>query len=77
MPENGGMKSTEQRITELEAAIEAIESGAQSYAIGGRTVTRGSLPAMYAECRALRREYYASTDNGGSMATLGEVVSPT
>lgn len=77
MPENVGMKSIEQRITEIETAIEKIEGGAQSYSIGGRTVTRGNLPSMYAECRALRREYYASIDNGGSMASLGEVVSPT
>lgn len=57
-------------LTEVETAITAILSGAQSYSLRGRSVTRANL----AELREFRRELQeeiASDTAGGSMTTLG------
>lgn len=36
-----------QQLDDVQAAILAIESGAQSYSISGRSMTRGNLDALY------------------------------
>ncbi|MBI9110103.1 MULTISPECIES: hypothetical protein [Desulfovibrionaceae] len=39
----------QKRLDSLNKAIEAIEGGAQSYTLNGRTLTRGSLQSLYSE----------------------------
>ena len=41
------------RLAEVNAAIARVESGAQSYAIEGRSLARGRLEELYAERRRL------------------------
>lgn len=36
-----------QQLDDVQTAILAIESGAQSYTIAGRSLTRGNLDALY------------------------------
>ncbi len=49
------MAWTQTQLTELEAAIVALATGAQSYTVNGRSVTRAALP----ELRSLRQEMRA------------------
>ena len=53
----------EQQLASVNAAISAIESGAQEYRIGSRTVRRGELATLYAERRRL--ESIINAQNGG------------
>jgi hypothetical protein len=48
------MNSYSEQLKRIEEAIEAIESGAQSYSIGSRRVERASLGTLYEERRKLR-----------------------
>ena len=54
-----------ERLAQVEAAIQAIETGAQEYWIGTRKVKRGDLAAMYAErerlIAAANRDTYGTT----------------
>ena len=42
-----------QKIEDNDAAIEAIETGAQSYSIAGRTYTRADLATLYKQADRL------------------------
>jgi len=42
-------KSLGERLDQIEAAIDAIESGAQSYELHGRKLERGDLGSLYAQ----------------------------
>ena len=53
------------QLESLNRAITKIEQGAQSYTIGNRSLTRGSLPALYAERRTLRNEIAMLESQGG------------
>lgn len=44
------------RLASVNAAITAIEGGAQSYSIGGRTLARGNLATLYAERKSLETQ---------------------
>lgn len=41
--------TTQEQLNSVNAAITAIEAGAQEYRIGSRLVRRGDLRALYAE----------------------------
>lgn len=47
------IKTYTEQLESVQAAIEAIEGGAQSYAIGGRSMTRADLGTLYAREEAL------------------------
>ena len=49
----------------LTKAIQAIYDGAQSYAVGGRSVTKANLGELLAERRRLYGELAELTTNGG------------
>ena len=53
------------QLSGLNNAISKIEQGAQSYTIGNRSLTRGSLSALYAERRKLQQEITALENGGG------------
>jgi hypothetical protein len=53
-----------EELRNIEAAIRAIEEGAQSYSIGTRRVERADLGTLYAERRKLRAAAQAE-ENGG------------
>ena len=48
----------------VKAAIEAIEGGAQSYQILGRTFTRGDLRLLYQRDQQLANQEYRRTASG-------------
>lgn len=54
-----------EQLAQLESAIRAIESGAQSYSIGSRRVERAQLATLYAERRKLRAAAEAEAAGGG------------
>ena len=54
----------EQQLASVNAAIAAIEGGAQEYRIGSQTVRRGELATLYAERRRL--ESIINAQNGGT-----------
>ena len=59
------IESTETQLERVQAAIAAIESGAQSYSIGGRTLTKADLKTLYEREKDLKLllvdETYGST----------------
>lgn len=57
-------RSLAQQLDDLDAAIEAIEKGAQSFSRGDRMYTRGQLSAYYAERIRLEAKV-TSSDKGG------------
>lgn len=52
-------------LAQLNKAIEKIEAGAQSYTIGNRSLTRGSITSLYKERRTLRQEIASLGTEGG------------
>lgn len=52
------------RLDSVNEAIANIEGGAQSYTLNGRTLTRGSLNALYAQRDKLEMRI-AIANNGG------------
>ncbi len=60
------MMSASERYTQLEAAISAIENGAQEYRIGSRSVRKADLSVLYAERKNLERQI--AEENGYNTA---------
>jgi hypothetical protein len=60
-------------LAQIEAAIEALlTSGAQSYSIGSRSVTKLDLAKLFEERRMLQTEVERSQGSGGfTLAKLG------
>ena len=54
----------QEQLTQLNAAISAIENGAQEYSIGSRRLRRPDLMVLYQERRQLQRQLFE--DGGGS-----------
>ncbi len=54
----------QKRLDSLNKAIEAIEDGAQSYILNGRTLTRASLQTLYSQRDKLELRI-AFAANGG------------
>lgn len=57
-----------ERLSNLDAAIEKIESGAQEYRIGNRTLRRADLSVLYKERRQLQYELSVAKQKGGGMS---------
>lgn len=56
----------EARLTATRAAIDAIMTGAQSYTIAGRSVTRADLPSLQEHEEYLERKLAGASDATGS-----------
>ena len=56
------IKTTEEQLEEVQAAITALMTGSQSYTIDGRTVTRASLEAL--EKREIRLKAMYAEEQG-------------
>ncbi len=59
------MQTIQERLESVEAAIYAIEHGAQSYNLGTYSVTKANLNTLYTERRNLKAELEAEKSNGG------------
>ena len=58
-----------EQLDDVDAAIEAIETGAQSItAEDGRSVTRGNLPALYKRRDAIQRRINFESNKGRTWA---------
>lgn len=65
------MATNQSLIAAIDAAIEALlAGGASSYSIGGRSVTKIDLPALFAERRHLQRQL--DRESGGSVFRLAK-----
>jgi len=53
-----------QQLTDIDAAIEAIVTGGQSYSIAGRTYTRANLSELRAERNDILRRIEHETGHG-------------
>ena len=63
-----------QQLDDVQAAILAIESGAQSYTIAGRSMTRGNLDALYKREERLITKVARETTGGGIRVRGGTPV---
>lgn len=66
------IKTYTEQLEAVQAAIEAIETGAQSYSISGRSLTRANLADLYARERHLRT--MVARENNSSRITVQYVV---
>ena len=64
------IKTYEQQLEEVQAAISAIEGGAQSYSIGGRSLARADLKTLYEREKQLRSDV-AREKRGGMPVKRG------
>lgn len=55
-----------EQLDQINAAIGAIENGAQEYRIGNRTLRRADVSQLYRERRQLAQELAASESSGGT-----------
>lgn len=67
------MESLEIQLERVQMAIAAIESGAQSYQIANRKVTRGDLAILYAREKSLKAEIARAEGNDLYFAELGRL----
>ena len=67
------MESLETQLESVQAAIKAIEGGAQSYMISNRSVTRADLATLYARETTLKSQI--AREKGGDLffAELGSL----
>lgn len=62
------------QLESVQAAIAAIEGGAQSYQIRDRALTRGDLATLYAREKWLRAQVTRQSQGGGIRVRLGTPV---
>lgn len=67
------MESLEIQLERVQMAIAAIESGAQSYQIANRKVTRGDLATLYAREKSLKAEIARAEGNDLYFVELGRL----
>ena len=67
------MKSLETQLERVQMAIAAIESGAQSYQIANRKVTKGDLATLYAREKSLKAEIARASGGDLYFAELGRL----
>lgn len=67
------MESLETQLERVQMAIAAIESGAQSYQIANRKVTRGDLATLYAREKSLKAEIARTSGGDLYFAELGRL----
>nr|DAO85804.1 MAG TPA: hypothetical protein [Bacteriophage sp.] len=60
----------QEQINQINAAISAIENGAQEYTINGRRFVRANISALYSERKALNSQLVAEQNNGIGMNTF-------
>jgi len=60
--------TNQERLDQIEAAISKIESGAQEYRIGNRTVRRADLKVLYDERREIRKQIEDENGYGTTVA---------
>lgn len=58
--------TTQEQLNQINAAIAAIENGAQEYSIGSRRLRRPDLSSLYQERRMLQRQLFE--EKGGSIS---------
>lgn len=56
--------STREQLEQVNAAINAIESGAQEYQIGSRRITKPDLSVLYKERERLELKLKQETESG-------------
>lgn len=62
--------TTQQQLDQINAAISAIEQGAQEYSVGSRRLRRADLSVLYQERRMLQRQLYEENGGGYSVAVF-------
>ena len=67
------MASLETQLERVQMAIAAIESGAQSYQIANRKVTKGDLATLYAREKSLKAEIARASGGDLYFAELGRL----
>lgn len=67
-------EATSTQLDRVQAAIAAIEGGAQSFSVLGRVYQRGDLAALYKREGELIRRLHHET-NGGMRMRLGRPLS--
>lgn len=65
------MPTYEEQLVSVQTAIAAIESGAQSYSIAGRSLSRADLRTLYERERWLRAQVDRASRGGGIRVRLG------
>lgn len=60
----------QEQINQINAAISAIENGAQEYSINGRRFVRANISALYSERAALNSQLAAQQNNGIGISTF-------
>ena len=56
----------DEQYGQINAAIAAIENGAQEYRIGNRSLRRADLSTLYKERRLIQQELAAEQNSGGT-----------
>lgn len=67
------MESLETQLERVQMAIAAIESGAQSYQIANRKVTKGDLATLYSREKSLKAEIARASGGDLYFAELGRL----
>ena len=67
------MESLETQLERVQMAIAAIESGAQSYQIANRKVTKGDLATLCAREKSLKAEIARASGGDLYFAELGRL----
>lgn len=62
--------TTQEQLDQINAAIAAIEKGAQEYSIGSRRLRRADLAVLYQERRTLQRQLFEESGGGVSVAVF-------
>ena len=62
------------QLESVQTAIAAIESGAQAYSVGGRSLTRGDLSVLYAREKWLRRMADAEANGRSGGARVSRII---
>ena len=58
------LRTTTEKLESVQAAIAAIEGGAQSYSISGRSLTRANLAELYKQERFLEKKLARESAGG-------------
>lgn len=62
--------TTQEQLDQINAAIAAIEGGAQEYRIGNRSLRRPDLGVLYQERRNLKQQLYQESGGGTYVAVF-------
>lgn len=68
------IKTYNEQLEEVQTAISQILTGAQSYSIGGRSLTRADLPTLVAHEKYLRAMADRETNNDGYIEVFHGVI---